>query len=239
MVEWKGSAHHYRWAPAEMAWWQKSAGQNRRRAKVIGSIYEPHFWQPDGWAAKRAWCHFGKTGGWAAFPSFTSGPDTRPWRRRLTLPASCRPWGTKLGGARDVTGDEPEIGWRDVRQHGRSAVRRSRRARVARARRTARRGAGVPHGERHARSRHRRDRLGASGTRRSLRRHLRRDAGAHPAPRGDRRHRAGARGAGGPHCHDRRRLHHRRRQSGAALPRQRHRLGGGTGCVASDTAARW
>ena len=56
----------------------------------------------------------------------------------------------------------------------------------------------------------------------ALRRHLRRDAAAYAARGGDRRRRTGPRRQGRSHRHDRRRLDHRRRQGGAALPRQRY-----------------
>ena len=83
------------------------------------------------------------------------------------------------------------------------------------------------------RPRDRRDRQGPPRARQSLRRRVRPDAAAHAAQRGDRRGGTGARGARRPDRHHRRRLDHRWRQGGAALPRQRHPHTRGAGCAAS------
>ena len=109
-----------------------------------------------------------------------------------------------------------------IRRHGRGRVRTAGIRGDRRADGPAGREPRVPDGQRHAEPRNRRDREHPPRARAALRRHLRCDAAAHAARGGDRRRRTGPRRRGRPHRHGRRRLDHRRRQGGAALPRQRH-----------------
>jgi len=107
-----------------------------------------------------------------------------------------------------------------LRSDGRGAVRQARRRGGRRGDPTARRPPGVSDGERHAEPPDRRDRENTAAARRSLRRRLRPDAASHAEARRHSCSRAGQGSRRRLDCHYRRRLHHRRREGSAAVPRQ-------------------
>ena len=111
------------------------------------------------------------------------------------------------------------------RRHGRGRVRPPRRRGDRRADGPSARFPRVPDGLGHAQPADRRNRQDSQGARVALCRHLRCDAAAHAARSRDRRHQTGPRCGCRSDRHRGRRLDHRRRQGGAALPRQRRRHG--------------
>ena len=115
------------------------------------------------------------------------------------------------------------------RRHGRGRVRQAGGRGCCRADGSAGRATRFPDGFGHAPPRDRCRRKHQPGARRPLRRDFRRDACAYAARGGDRGNRAGAQRQCRHHRHDRRRLDHRRRESRAALPRQRHQQRRGDG----------